>query len=293
MRRSLRSALGNKAFHDGPALALGDLVRPIALAFAFALFGCSGSDEDFFVAAGDPDALIEDSVAEVSPIDSAVPDTSVPDDSMSVDTSVGADTAEDAVAEVAEEAAPTDASDASDADAMDDAASDTTNDATADAVTQLDAILADVVVSVDVSLPCDVKVSCWVDKDGDGYAVASAPIVACACPPGTASRDPSITIDCNDENPLVHPGALTFHDTPYCVLGSGCASQSFDYDCSGAEEPLHGATFAGCGAKSAGCPGLGWTGGVPPCGGSGTFVTCKASLLACDMSSAPTTQLCR
>ncbi|MGK3986900.1 hypothetical protein WME99_27880 [Sorangium sp. So ce136] len=53
------------------------------------------------------------------------------------------------------------------------------------------------------------------DADDDGYR-------SMACEGGT---------DCNDDNPLVHPGQpSTFYGTPI-TMGGG-----FDYDCSGAEE---------------------------------------------------------
>ncbi|WP_437686193.1 hypothetical protein [Sorangium sp. So ce176] len=53
------------------------------------------------------------------------------------------------------------------------------------------------------------------DADDDGY-------LSTACEGGN---------DCNDENPLVHPGQpSTFYETPISPGGS------FDYDCSGAEE---------------------------------------------------------
>jgi hypothetical protein len=264
-------------------------VRFLTFAIAIALGGCSGADADFVVAEADT-AIEDSSVAEAAPTDTATLDTSVPDDSTAIDSSEADTTviedvlpevpADSSVAEVETETA----ADAPGDTAVDDAAID---DAAIDAPAEAgDDASAD-------SPACDAKVSCWTDKDGDGYAVAGPALVACSCPPGTASRDPAVVIDCNDENPAVHPGALVFHDSPYCVPGTGCATQSFDYDCSGAEEPLHGSTFAGCGAKSAGCPGTGWTGGVPACGSNGTYVTCKASLLTCDMSSAFMTQLCR
>jgi hypothetical protein len=311
MRRVLRRSLENKGFPRGSALAQPNVVRTLTLAFALALFGCGGVDADFDVA----DAAEDDgSAAEASPTDSSTADTSVPDDSTASDTFVadtgaeeaaadsGSDAPVDAVGDAEEGGSDATLEDATSSDSAD-APSEAADDAASDAVTQVDAIVLDIGLDVgldvgldaalDVALPCDVTVTCWVDKDGDGYAVASAPVVACACPPGTANRDPAVVIDCNDENPLVHPGALDFHDAPYCVLGTACAAQSFDYDCSGAEEPQHGSGFAGCGSKVAGCPGFGWTGGVPACGGSGTFVTCKASLLTCDMSSGLATQLCR
>jgi hypothetical protein len=43
----------------------------------------------------------------------------------------------------------------------------------------------------------------WRDLDNDGFGDSSAPVVACVLPPGTAL----IKGDCDDTQPLVHPGA--------------------------------------------------------------------------------------
>ncbi|WP_437874908.1 hypothetical protein [Sorangium sp. So ce513] len=93
------------------------------------------------------------------------------------------------------------------------------------------------------------------DVDRDGYR-------STACEGGN---------DCNDENPLVHPGQpSTFYDTPISPGGG------FDYDCSGKEEPEFEAVNCSnilplCAAKN----------NVfqvdVPCGGRASFGDCNAT----------------
>lgn len=136
------------------------------------------------------------------------------------------------------------------------------------------------------ALPCSAPVKCWPDADGDGYAPAGAPhTLACECPTNTTTRSPSLTIDCNDEDSRVHPGA-GFQPAPYCVPGTACATKSFDYDCSSTEDRQYPSAFGGC--TTSPCGGAGWTSTVPPCGGSAGWTFCKAELLGCSKDTSTT-----
>lgn len=176
-------------------------------------------------------------------------------------------------------------------------------DADADANADADAVVNADVETDEVSdtaleasvdaLACDTPVTCWVDADGDGYAAADAKsIYACSCPKNTTTRSPAVTIDCNDEDSRVKPGATAFYVEPYCMPGTGCATKSFDYDCSGTLETQYGkALFSGCSAGS--CMGQGWTSGAPACGESASWTSCKLELLTCTKPSVSLKQACR
>jgi len=148
--------------------------------------------------------------------------------------------------------------------------------------------------AADAALACDTPIRCYVDADGDGYAKNDGSILACTCPTGHLATAPtSGTADCNDDNPNVHPGVTTFYDTPYCV-GAGCATKSFDYDCSGVEEKKETNLFTACSSFLSGCSGAGWAGtAAPACGAAGDFTTCSAGLAACTTANASKKQLCR
>ena len=133
---------------------------------------------------------------------------------------------------------------------------------------------------------CSSPSTFYVDTDGDTYGRTANPTVACQKPAtGTwATRGG----DCNDSDPRVHPGPMDFIGTPYKVSG---AADSFDYDCSGAEDPNLGQPIAppNCGLLSLTlCVGSGYarttrTGaGVNPLCGSTVKATCQAlGILAC------------
>jgi hypothetical protein len=131
--------------------------------------------------------------------------------------------------------------------------------------------------------PCTTAVPWYEDADNDGYGRSETEVVACPKPEGGAwVRTPG---DCYDGDARVHPGQSTYFGTPYSP-GSGIVS--FDYDCSGTEDPnpAH-ARFAGCGALSlalceatkgyASGPRAG--SGIDPYCGSTTVVECRAVVL--------------
>jgi len=142
-------------------------------------------------------------------------------------------------------------------------------------------------VSVD-ALSCDATVLCFADRDGDGFAAAGgAALVACSCPTGTTSKSPTVTVDCNDEDPRVHPGATMFYAAPYCVPGTSCSVKSWDYNCNGAVEEQYGVLTA-C---PSGCTGAGYA-AETECGVTATVTQCVKELL-CNKKTFGWTQGCR
>lgn len=140
---------------------------------------------------------------------------------------------------------------------------------------------------------CETPIRCYPDADGDGYAKSEGSVLACTCPSGYTSTAPtSGTVDCNDENPNVHPGVTTYSDTPYCVP-PGCSTKSFDYDCSGTEERQDTVVFTSCSSFLSGCSGAGWVGTVAGCGASADYKSCSTGVAVCSTSTASKKQKCR
>jgi hypothetical protein len=91
--------------------------------------------------------------------------------------------------------------------------------------------------------PCTTLVPWYNDMDGDGIGRYETEVVACPRPEG----GPWVRKygDCNDGDANVHPGQTAYFGKPF-TLASG--AESFDYDCSGAEEPNPGqARIEACG----------------------------------------------
>jgi hypothetical protein len=78
--------------------------------------------------------------------------------------------------------------------------------------------------------------------------------------------------DCDDHDPLVHPGQMMYFDTPSKNVG-------FDYDCSGAPEPQYPNAIK-CSLLNGDCDaGVGFLNTVPPCGVAGQWGSCVAGSL--------------
>lgn len=268
-------------------------MRPIVILTLVALAGCSSAD---LVVVGSDDAVADAAEGAVDTASSE--DTTAAADSGEADTTEATDTAP------ASDTAPIDATpdagldaggDAVDAgdDADDDEGIDAHDgglDAMGDA-SEVDAVVDAPPDAADAS--CDTPLHCYWDRDGDGFVASAGAVDACVCPSGTKTISATGTLfDCSDEDPAVHPGA-GYHDTAYCVPGTGCATKSFDYDCSGVEDKEVAVTFGGCSAFSAGCVGAGWQTGVAECGGTNNFVTCSKALISCNQAVAARLQRCR
>jgi len=114
------------------------------------------------------------------------------------------------------------------------------------------------------------------DQDGDGYADTNC-----------------LGTDCCDTDPKAHPFQANYYATP-----DACGS--FDYDCSGANEPQYGA-YLSCTGPAASCHSLcsstpcscgdiqgacayGFTGPAPQCGQTGSWGLCVPNGNGCTPS---------
>jgi hypothetical protein len=100
--------------------------------------------------------------------------------------------------------------------------------------------------SVDEALP---QVTCYRDRDGDGFGDEETTMMACGCPDGWTQR--SDLFDCGDATPNAFPGQTMYFSESYCP-GNGvtlvCArgpdgefwGGSFDYNCDGREQARYG-----------------------------------------------------
>jgi hypothetical protein len=82
--------------------------------------------------------------------------------------------------------------------------------------------------------------------------------------------------DCCDTDNLAHPG-----QTSYFTSADKCGS--FDYDCSGSNEPQYPGNLKCGGTGATGCTGgSAFIGAAPTCGAMGLYGTCVPNgLLAC------------
>lgn len=113
-----------------------------------------------------------------------------------------------------------------------------------DASARIDAALVDASLST-------------IDNDGDNY---------CETPPCTNAS--SAEADCDDNDPDVHPNQLQYFVTPR-------ADGSYDYDCSGHDDPEIDQTFGGCTVSfqpfTCQPMGAGWSTTVPACGVTASY----------------------
>ena len=134
----------------------------------------------------------------------------------------------------------------------------------------------------DARAPCTPGTSWFADRDGDGYGRSDDVVIGCPKPPSRARIDG----DCNDDNALVHPQEPQRPEYFAAPYRKPDGTDSFDYDCSGAEEgnPSQ-ARLGACGLLSlALCAGSGYAQGprsgfgIDPVCGSTTLITCEAVL---------------
>jgi hypothetical protein len=149
----------------------------------------------------------------------------------------------------------------------------------------------------------------YADCDADGYAPMGTPGVDSCVPPSTTltgctgaghwtTRAPNdaASSDCNDANPAVNPGQMTYQTT--AIPGEPAASD-YDYNCDGTETRQN-TTIGACMTTGIRCAfTAGWapgttTGAVPECGASAqTIVGCTFGGCMPIRSTRMTTQACR
>ena len=130
------------------------------------------------------------------------------------------------------------------------------------------------------------------DLDGDGYG--DIDFSRCLCDPDAANHhDVTDSTDCYDSNASAKPGQTSYFTS---ARGDG----SYDYNCDGTESKRY-TTQEG---YSCSCDWLvwctcsgstdGWSGGVPTCGVSGTWVSnCSDDWFSCSYTTSSRTQSCR
>jgi hypothetical protein len=130
---------------------------------------------------------------------------------------------------------------------------------------------------------CGEPVAYFADDDHDGFGQADSVRFGCAPPSGAWA---TLDGDCDDANAEVFPGQTDYFGLPYASK----KGDSFDYDCSGSEDPdpASAARAPDCAALGAlDCRGSGFassgrTGsGVNPICGSRQRVECASALLGC------------
>jgi hypothetical protein len=104
----------------------------------------------------------------------------------------------------------------------------------------------------------------YLDHDRDGFGDPADFVDACSAPVG---RSPA-AFDCDDADADVRPDQAAY-------FVRAATSGGYDFDCDRLESPRVDVAGAAC----AGCTGMMelWETAVPPCGGSGTLVSCTWS----------------
>jgi hypothetical protein len=147
-----------------------------------------------------------------------------------------------------------------------------------------------------------VRTTWYRDCDRDGYAPGTsgsyqACTAAASAPSGCTggawtSRAPAAgTTDCHDFDPSAFPTNATWYSTPTAGGFSGVVP--FDHDCDGLETRRDTAVapFVPCAVIAGSCRSTpGWSGSVPACGATGTYVSCGTG---CSPVSSARPQQCR
>jgi hypothetical protein len=161
-----------------------------------------------------------------------------------------------------------------------------------DAATVSDASASD--AQGDGGADCASRHAFYADQDGDGFGDGAVAYAGCA--PPANGRWVEASGDCNDGNADVHPEQKAFFGTPYARTGG---DPSYDYDCSGSEEPDTTQPLAptSCGLLAlALCDGSGYVSTARTGAGTNAYcgsllkTTCRAALgiLVCEAVTAPT-----
>lgn len=155
-----------------------------------------------------------------------------------------------------------------------DASPDVAVDASPDAESPVDA--ADVESSEASS---DADATEGADADATDVADTGACVKPCDCDDdGVEAEGTCLGTDCDDHDDRVHPGQAGY-------FPEASASVGFDYDCSGMIErdPAVDVELSCTGLSLAFCEEVdqGFVNGVPACGASGDWGTCKKSGLEC------------
>jgi hypothetical protein len=104
----------------------------------------------------------------------------------------------------------------------------------------------------------------FLDWDNDGFGNPSRTVKSCAPPAGYVANG----LDCDDLDPLAHPGQTGYYNTP--TKGTG----SYDYNCNSVDEPEFPSVI-NCLVVGQSCQGDGWVGAIPLCGAIGTWGKCN------------------
>jgi hypothetical protein len=128
--------------------------------------------------------------------------------------------------------------------------------------------------------------TCYADQDKDGYGVSSTAQPRCTCPMGEVDSKVSQGEDCDDTDPSVHPGQMSFFAGPN-------KAGTFDYDCDGVVTKRYDYLIDGtCGFE---CTDVFWSKSAPGCGMSGMAWNCNyPTSNGCAIGTAyPLMQICR
>lgn len=126
----------------------------------------------------------------------------------------------------------------------------------------------------DATAPCATKKTFFGDADGDGFGDESVAFVGCEKP--ATGKWTEVGGDCNDDIADAHPGQTAFFGVPHQRPGG---EPSFDYDCSGQEDPDPSQPLAptSCGLLAlALCGGEGYV--STPRTGAGTNAYCGSQM---------------